>query len=114
MPMTADIAGAKKTKPMLVWPSIFACTFAFALIIPNLWWQGYVIQKLWHWFIPQPVPTIYMIVGALIVLRAALPRPVAYKDHKYVAALANTVLSFLWPLGFLIVGSMWHWAQWGT
>jgi hypothetical protein len=111
-----EVENKKKTG---LWVAAIHLIFSFGTLLPALWWQGYVIQTLWGWFIKPldatlGLPTIYSIVGALFVFRACLSMPAMHKGHEYLSASSLRILSFLWPLGFLAVGWLWHWAQWGT
>jgi hypothetical protein len=111
---TLDGKPAKKKSP---WPAVWGATFSLAVWLPGVWWKGWVIQKLWGWFIAPlgyATPTIYVLIGMLAVFQAFLPRPPAYKGHSYVGATTNAMLNLLHPLALLIAGWVWHWAQWGV
>lgn len=103
--------------------ALFGFLFGLAMILPTLWWRGYVIQTLWRWFVvplgasfgfpPIGVPSIYAIVGALFLLAACLPRPQFYENQVHKSSAWNLAMNLLWPLGFLSIGWLWQWAQWG-
>jgi hypothetical protein len=85
-----------------------------ALWAPITYLRGYVVVRLWEWFVTPlspnlPPPTIYAAVGVMFVIHAAWPRPRLVKENDAEVIIA----SILWPLTMLGFGAVWHWLAWG-
>jgi len=117
--LVAKLLGkARAEKAGFPWGALFSTTIAVALIVPILWWRGWVAQILWAWFMLPLFPTfglpsIYALVGAMAVLQVFLPKPLIFQGQKAMSALAGTLPSFLYPLSILCSGWLWHMAGWG-
>lgn len=102
---------------------------ASLMVIPALAiWRGYVLQRLWVWFIDPFMPseyhspTVYTLIGAAMfvsffiggVNTSAFRRG---KDGKmeYTGLGEWTTLAFgvFVPFVILCTGWVWHWLQWG-
>lgn len=84
-------------------------------------WRAYVIIVMWGWFITPATniaaPTIYVLVGTLMVLTLILSRQKAepptddplsdYLGHAFTWGL-------LYPALSLGTGWVWRWLQWGV
>lgn len=93
----------------------FAALFAAILLwAPIAYFKGYVFVTLWQWFIAPlgyPAPSIYVAVGGIFALHAALPRPRVEEGKGFVQ---NTAAALSWPLSLLAFGALWHWLHWGV
>lgn len=84
---------------------------AGALIIPlTMLWHGFVFAQLWEWFV-QPICHVhistYLGFGIMLTIRF-LVKPYDPNAASYAWAKAITA-----PLIPFVVGSIWHWLQWG-
>lgn len=84
------------------------------LIVPNSLWSGFVISKLWAWFIVPtfavPPLSIIAAIGVFLVVSAFHPSKFkkAKKDDEQIQTFIEaTVFNLLWPAIFLGVGAFW-------
>lgn len=110
----AETVHRKEEKKTGVTAAFAALIAAMLLWAPVAYFKGYVFVTLWQWFIAPlgyPAPSIYVAVGGIFVLHAALPRPRGEEGNGFVQ---NTAAAIGWPLGLLAFGALWHWLHWGV
>lgn len=94
--------------------TLITLLFALVLSIPAWVWQGFVVSKLWNWFVvpAMNVPTIGTLRAMGLTLIAFMLVPVAAYGaigegwHGFVQACMLTVGMFLWPLLMLACGGL--------
>ena len=90
----------------------------FGLLIwaPLTYWHGYVMVRLWDWFImplyPLVIPplTVYAAIGLAFFFQSLGRRPDVSKAEGQYDAIVTAVL---WPAVMLAGGWVWHYLQWG-
>ncbi len=88
--------------------NLIGCLFWFVAVLPGVAWAGFVISKLWLWFVvPFGLPVIGMWHGAGIdiLLSFITHQTPGEEENKRVPSLGHMVGAvFLKPAWFLLLG----------
>lgn len=97
--------------------ALWSVAFGTLFMLPTWWWQGFVVHKLWSWFIgPNSItggtPSIYTLVGAMIIFRAFKGiSPITRPTENNYGLVTQQAIIFMVYAAMLGTGAVWRWAE---